>query len=448
MKPSSDTREYNFDGLVGPTHSYAGLSRGNLASLAHAGQVGNPRAAALQGLEKMRFVAELGVGQAVLPPQLRPDVNVLRRLGIEGDDAGVLVKALREHPQLLRLCSSASSMWTANAATVTPSADSTDGKLHLTVANLSSMFHRSLEARTTGAILRRIFADSSRFAVHDPLPPGELFSDEGAANHTRLNTDSAVLHLFAYGRSTWEPATLPQSFPARHTLEASQAVARLNRLPPASQLFWQQDPRGIDAGAFHTDVLAVGHGNFLMLHERAFVDTPRLLESLKRSLGDTFQSCLASEAELDSARAVRAYPFNCQLLSLPGGELGIVAPLEARDDPQACRFLQRVVAETNPVREVFYIDVNASMKNGGGPACLRLRVPLADPERQAISARVFFDAALYAELKAWIERHYRDRLRIHDLGDPAFLLEIRAALDELTQILRLGSIYDFQQTGP
>ena len=438
--------EYNFDGLVGPTHSYAGLSRGNLASQAHAGQIGNPRAAALQGLEKMRFVSELGVGQAVLPPQLRPDVNSLRRLGLEGDDATLLGVALREHPQLLRLCSSASAMWTANAATVTPSVDSTDGKLHLTVANLSSMFHRSLEARTTCAVLRRIFDDASRFAVHAALPAGELFADEGAANHTRLFTGAGVVHLFGYGRSNWQPGALPETFPARQSLEASQAVARLNRVPEPSRLFWQQDPRGIDRGAFHTDVLAVGNAEFLMLHERAFVETPRLLERLKSNLGEQFQSCLATEAELESTRAVRAYPFNSQLLSLPSGDMAIVAPLEAREDEQACRFLERVVAETNPVREVFYIDVNASMKNGGGPACLRLRIALSELERQAVSARVFLDSALYAELKSWIERHYRDRFGVDDLGDAAFLLEIRSALDELTQILRLGSVYEFQKS--
>ncbi len=440
-------REYNFDGLVGPTHSYAGLSPGNLASTTHAGQVGNPRAAALQGLEKMRFVAGLGVGVAVLPPQPRPDVAALRSLGLSGDDGTVLRAALREHPQLLRLCSSASAMWTANAATVTTSADSTDGKLHLTVANLSSMFHRSLEARTTERVLSRIFDDAGRFAVHPALPATELFSDEGAANHTRLATHAAV-HLFAYGRSWLRPGAAPRRFPARQTLEASEAVARLNHVPPERCLFWQQDPAGIDAGAFHTDVLAVGNGDFLMLHERAFVETPRLLDQLQRHLGGALKHCVATESELDAATAVRTYPFNSQLLSTGDGAMVIVAPQEAHEDTQARRFLQRVVGEANPVRAVHYIDVNASMKNGGGPACLRLRVALTDDERAAISARVFFDDALHVELKAWIERHYRDRLTPADLGDAAFLNEVHTALDELTQLLALGSIYDFQRDVP
>lgn len=441
-------QEYNFDGLVGPTHGYAGLSHGNLASAAHAGQVGNPRAAALQGLEKMRFVASLGIGQAVLPPQPRPDVAALRSLGLTGDDRAVLAVAATEHPQLLRLCSSASAMWTANAATVTPSGDSADGKLHLTVANLVSMFHRSLEARTTTRVLRRIFAERERFAVHPALPPVELLSDEGAANHTRLCTEAATLHLFAYGRSTFRPGALASTFPARQSREASEAVSRLNRLLPEQCVFWQQDPAGIDAGAFHTDVLAAGNANFLMLHERAFVEPRGLLEQLRRRLGDGLRLCLATEGELAAVTAVKTYPFNSQLLSLADGSMVIVAPAEASRDAQASRFLQRVVDETNPVSAVHYIDVNASMKNGGGPACLRLRVPLTDSERRAIRARVFFDEALYAELKAWIERHYRDRLTPTDFADPALLNEVYGALDELTRLLALGSVYDFQRSVP
>src|SRR5690242_2694348 len=115
-------REFNFDGLVGPTHNYGGLSPGNVASTLHGGEISNPREAALQGLEKMRFVSSLGVGQAVLPPQPRPSLKALRALGFVGSDEEVVTRAARESDHLLRLCSSAASMWTANAATVAPSA--------------------------------------------------------------------------------------------------------------------------------------------------------------------------------------------------------------------------------------------------------------------------------------------------------------------------------------
>lgn len=438
-------REYNFDGLVGPTHNYAGLSVGNLASAAHEGQVSSPRRAALQGLEKMRFVASLGVGQAVLPPQPRPSLRTLRALGFQGTDEAVVTRAAEEDELLLRLCSSAAAMWTANAATCAPSEDTADKRLHLTPANLEAMFHRSLEAHSTHAVLARLFEDSRQFVVHAPLPGGIHFADEGAANHTRLCTEGRpAVHLFAWGRSSYRTATAPARFPARQTREASCALARLHQLLPAQCLFPQQAPAGIDAGAFHTDVLAVGNDDFLMLHELAFENSNGLLETLRERLGPSFASVLATEAELPAADAVAAYPFNSQVLSLPQGGMCIVAPKESEGRPKARAFLERVVAEDNPVKAVHYLDVRESMNNGGGPACLRQRIRLTDAERAAVKARVFYDEALHTDLAAWVRRHYRDRLAPGDLRDPALAREGMTALDELTGLLRLGSVYDFQ----
>jgi succinylarginine dihydrolase len=448
--------EINFDGLVGPTHQYAGLSSGNLASLAHAGERGNPRAAALEGLSKMRFVASLGVGQAVLPPQPRPDVGVLRRLGFSGTDANVLESALRRAPKLLLSVSSASAMWTANAATVAPSSDTPDGRVHLVVANLASMFHRSLEPDQTARTLRAVFADPDRFHVHDALPPHVELGDEGAANHSRLATSAGqsgaagdrasigALHLFGWGRSA-DTGAGPRVHPARQSREASAAVGRLLDVPDGRALFWQQSPEAIDAGAFHSDVLAVGNDNVLLIHERAFVDSERLVEALRSALGPDFVCVVARSDELPLSEAVRAYPFNSQLVTAPDGSMAVIAPRECEVVPSARRFLERVVAEDNPVRTIHYVDVNSSMKNGGGPACLRLRVVLTDAERAAIGARVFWDEALGAVLEDWVGRHYRDRLTLDDLGDGRFLDETRAALDELTQLLELGPIYDFQR---
>jgi succinylarginine dihydrolase len=439
-------REYNFDGLVGPTHSYAGLAPGNLASAAHEGQVSSPKKAALQGLSKMRFVAGLGIGQAVLPPQPRPSLRTLRALGFVGTDEAVVTAAAKDAGHLLRLCSSAAAMWTANAATVAPSADTLDGRLHLTPANLEAMFHRRLEADTTYAVLARIFEDTKRFAVHAPLPGGIHFADEGAANHTRLAVEGRpAVHLFAWGRSSFGPSAQPGRFPARQTREASEALARLHALAPAQCLFPQQARAGIDAGAFHTDVLAVGNDNFLMLHAQAFFEPDGLLASLRERLGPAFRWTLASEAELPVKDAVASYPFNSQLLTLPHGGMCIVAPKESQDQPVARTFLERVVAEDNPVEALHYLDVRESMNNGGGPACLRLRVRLTDEERSAVSARVFYDEALHTELEAWVQRHYRDRLAPEDLRDVSLAREGMRALDELTQLLRLGSVYDFQK---
>ncbi|MGH7297874.1 MAG: N-succinylarginine dihydrolase [Polyangiaceae bacterium] len=438
-------RELQFDGLVGPTHNYAGLSPGNLASSSHEGQASSPRAAARQGLAKMRFVSGLGVPQAVLPPHDRPSLATLRALGFTGSDEAVVAAAASGDGFPLRLCSSASAMWTANAATVAPSRDTADGRVHLTPANLQSMFHRAIEAPTTTRVLRAIFADPARFAVHDPLPGGGQLADEGAANHLRLETSAGHAHLFAWGRAAWGAFAGPRRYPARQTREASHALARLHRLDTTRCFFPQQHQDGIDEGAFHSDVLAVGSGSFLMLHELAFVDDARLLDELRRALGDELFVVRATSPELPPESAVAAYPFNSQVLALADGTMAIVAPEDSREDPHARAFLERVVASGGPVKAVHYIDVRQSMHNGGGPACLRLRVPLTPEEQGGLGARVLLDDALHDTLCAWVDRHYRERLVPADLADPALARECMAALDELTRILDLGPVYDFQR---
>jgi succinylarginine dihydrolase len=330
-------------------------------------------------------------------------------------------------------------MWAANAATVAPSSDTRDGRLHLVPANLVTMPHRSLEAATTERTLARIFADETRFVVHPPLAATDELSDEGAANHSRLETPFGRVHLFAWGRSPTATAR-PSRHPARQTREASEEIARLFELSHGTALFWQQSPAGIDAGAFHSDVLAVANDGFLMLHELAFVDTPALLEELRRRLGAELSVCLASDGELPLAEAVAKYPFNSELVTLPGGGMSVIAPSESQASPAARRFLERVVAEPNPVRDVLYVDVNGSMNNGGGPACLRLRVRLTTDEERALGGRVLFDDALDRELTACITTRYRDRVTHADLADPAFVEECRVAVGEITDILGLGPL--------
>lgn len=439
--------EANFDGLVGPTHNYAGLAQGNVASAKNADKPSNPREAALQGLGKMRALSQLGLAQGVLPPQERPHVPTLRALGFTGKDAEVLAKAAREAPGLLAAVSSASSMWTANAATVSPSADCADGRVHFTPANLASHLHRSLEPATTARALAATFADARHFAHHAPLPATPAMGDEGAANHTRLCTDygAAGVELFVYGQgSDAEPK--PQRFPARQTRAAGEAVARLHGLDATHTVHHQQQPEVIDAGVFHNDVIAVGNRELLFFHERAFVDAAALQRQLDAALpGLCFT--MVSEAEVSVADAVSSYLFNSQLVCLPGsvGHTLIVAA-ECRENAQVWACIQRLIADEHcPIREVKVFDLRQSMHNGGGPACLRLRVVLTDIERAAVNAFSWVDEAKAAALEAWVRQHYRDRLVFTDLADSALLDESRTALDRLTQLLGLGSIYDFQR---
>ncbi|MBV9946808.1 MAG: N-succinylarginine dihydrolase [Myxococcales bacterium] len=445
-RQAGSAREVQFDGLVGPTHNYGGLSRGNLASTRHGGEVSNPRAAALQGLAKMTFVRDLGVLQAILPPHDRPSLRTLRTLGFHGSDEEVIAAAAAGDGFYLRVASSASAMWGANAATVAPSSEAADGRVHLTPANLQQMLHRAIEPATTTRVLRVLFAHAAHFVVHDPLPGGGQLADEGAANHLRLATPAGAAHVFAWGRSALTPSAfaVPSRSPARQTREASLALARLHRLDPDHCLFPQQHPLGIDGGAFHTDVLAVGNGSFLMHHELAFQDESGTLTELRRLLGEDLVVVRASNAELPVEAAVAAYPFNSQVLTLPDGTMAIVAPEDAQKDAASRAFLERVVAGGGPVRAVHFVDVRQSMSNGGGPACLRLRVPLEAEEARAVAGHVFLDAALELSLRRWIDRHYRDRLVPGDLADPLLAREGMTALDELTALLGIGTVYDFQ----
>jgi len=439
--------EVNFDGLVGPTHNYAGLSWGNVASKSNVNAVSNPKEAALQGLAKMKKLADRGYVQAVLPPHERPHIPTLRALGFAGSDRQVLEQAAQADPAILAAVSSASAMWTANAATVSPSADTADHRVHFTPANLSAKFHRSIEHRVTGRALKAIFTDESYFAHHPALPSVSHFGDEGAANHTRLcaGYGDPGVELFVYGQAAFnESAPAPVKYPARQTLEASRAIARLHGLDDRHAVFAQQNPAAIDAGVFHNDVIAVGNGNCLFYHELAFLDEGGVLSDIRaRLVGTELQPVRVSAAEVPIEDAVASYLFNSQLLNTPDGML-LAVPGECREVASVSRYLDSLLQQNGPITAVEVFDVKQSMRNGGGPACLRLRVVLSDEERRAINQGVVLTDALYERLTAWVNAHYRDELSQQDLADPMLLDEVRKALDELTGILGLGSIYDFQ----
>lgn len=442
--------EVNFDGLVGPTHNYGGLSYGNVASQSNSQQGSNPREAARQGLAKMKALADMGFKQGVLAPQERPDVAALRRLGFSGSDAEVIQRAAKDAMPLLVASCSASSMWVANAATVSPSADTADGRVHFTAANLNCKYHRSIEHPTTSRVLGAMFANQQYFAHHAALPAVAQFGDEGAANHTRFCRayGEPGVEFFVFGRSAFDtryPA--PQKYPARQTLEASQAVARLHGLSDDGVVYAQQNPTVIDQGVFHNDVIAVGNGEVLFYHEDAFLETERVLAELKDKLarrGGNFKAICVPRAQVTVEDAVRSYLFNSQLLSRDDGSMLLVVPEECRNNERVWAYLNSLTRQGGAISEVRVFDLKQSMQNGGGPACLRLRVALNETELAAVNPGVIMTAPLYDTLTQWVDRHYRDRLVENDLADPQLLVECRTALDELTHILKLGSVYPFQ----
>ena len=233
--------EINFDGIVGPSHNYAGLSLGNLASTRNAGQLSQPRHAALEGIDKMRANLALGLSQGIFLPQPRPDRRWLAELGTTIGEA---------EPALAANAMSASAMWAANAATVSPAPDTADGRCHLTVANLRTMPHRSHEWPATLAQLRLAFT-ADAFAVHDPIPP--VFGDEGAANHMRLTPAHGEpgVEIFVYGVSGG-------AFPARQHIEASKAIARLHGLDPERTIFAAQSEAAIASSDCSANTIRAG----------------------------------------------------------------------------------------------------------------------------------------------------------------------------------------------
>ncbi|UTW60090.1 N-succinylarginine dihydrolase [Kordiimonas sp. SCSIO 12603] len=441
-------QEVNFDGLVGATHNYAGLSYGNVASAKHKGMVANPREGALQGLDKMQHLRDLGMTQGILPPHDRPHISTLRNLGFTGTDAEILVNAYRANPALVANLSSSSTMWTANAATVTPAPDAADGRTHFTPANLAAMYHRSIEAPTTGRILAAMFPEGERFAHHAPIPGGVHMGDEGAANHNRFCADygEAGVSLFVYGRGAFEKAD-DLTYPGRQTLESCHSIFAQHGVNPHKMLLVRQNPAAINAGAFHNDVVSVCNKNVFFYHEEAFEDPAFLCEQIQKAMGDVeMQFVKVPAAKVPMADAVSSYLFNSQLISTPGRDgMTLILPTEVEETASTKAYVDELVASGGPISNADYMDVRQSMRNGGGPACLRLRVALSDDDIAAMGSNSIITDDLLGSLRTWVKKHYRDRVMPEDLGDVSLMEENFAALDELTQILKIGSVYDFQR---
>lgn len=426
------TIEVNFDGLVGLTHNYAGLSFGNIASETNLGDTSRPKAAALQGLEKMKFVSGLGLTQGVLPPLKRPYLKLPRQVGFTGSDEDVLRDVAKTMPQLLPQIYSASNMWVANAATVSPSADCADGKVHFTAANLVTHMHRAIEAKETEMNLRAIFPDEAHFRHHAALPPHGKLGDEGAANMMRFTAQHgrAGLEVLVYGENT-------QKYPARQTEIASKTVLRRHGVQNALTI--QQSSAAIDAGVFHNDVIAVANENVLLYHEQAFEAGEDALTQMETAFGQPIIRMQVKANDVSVEEAVKTYLFNSQLLTLPNGRMAIIAPTESEESQAVSSTLARFVqANDNPVQAVHYLNLRESMKNGGGPACLRLRVALSEQELAAMHQGVLFTEALYQKLGNWVEEHYRDTLSPDELSDISLMSESVKAHEELMRILQLS----------
>jgi succinylarginine dihydrolase len=411
--------EINFDGIVGPSHNYAGLSLGNIASSSHAGDPSYPRAAALQGVAKMRGnLARLGV-QGYLLPLPRPNDALGSALALDGSEA----------PQLRAAPWSASSMWTANAATVSPAPDTADGRCHLTPANLVTMLHRAQEWPDTKRQLEIAFGDTRHFAVHDAVPPS--FGDEGAANHMRLceSHDAPGVEVFVYGRPGGK-------FPARQHEQASRLVARAHGLDPARAVFIEQNPAAIEAGAFHNDVVAVANGPVLFTHAEAFADQQAAYAAIRAAF-PALEVVEVPASAVTLQEAIRTFLFNAQLLTLPSGEMALIVPEECRESPSVWGWVQTMLAGNGPIRQVIPVDVKQSMANGGGPACLRLRVVC---DAATVDPRFLLDEAKADLIERNIAAHYPEQIDPSDIGSVALANAVIAARLALLDALNLAQL--------
>ncbi len=439
--------EANFDGLIGPTHNYGGLSDGNIASASNAGLIAHPKEAVLQGLGKMLSMYEAGLWQGILPPHQRPFLPVLRQFGFDGSDREIYSRGWREVPRLMKNLMSASSMWAANAATVSPSMDCADNRLNMTPANLSTMLHRSLEHEQTGRALKKAFPFAN---THAALPLQSTFADEGAANHVRLCAErgSPGVEIFVYGRDGFEAAT--RGFPARQTLQSCEAIIRAHKLTPSRTVIARQSRAAIDAGAFHNDVVCVGAMQTLFYHELAFEDTAQVQTAINDASKGLFEPIFVEvpESEVPIADAIKAYLFNSMLVQFPDDDrLTLIAPLETQETKSTKEYCDRLVKSNGPIGKVKYVDVRQSMRNGGGPACLRLRVTLKKSEWENVNPAMKYTRPNHKRLVEWVKRNYREQIAPEDLPDPDLMDESFRALDELTEILNLGSdFYPFQRT--
>ena len=411
--------EINFDGIVGPSHNYAGLSLGNIASASHKGNASYPRAAALQGIAKMRGNLERGLAQGFLLPLPRPNFGLLRDLAV-GDET---------NPALVAAAWSASSMWTANAATVSPALDTGDGRCHLTPANLVTMLHRGQEWRDTQAQLKIAFGDQRHFAVHDAVPSS--FGDEGAANHMRFcdSHDAPGVEVFVYGRPGGR-------FPARQHEQASRAVARLHGLEPRRCVFIEQNPAAIEAGAFHNDVVAVANEKVLFTHDQAFADQIDAYEAIRAVFPD-LHVVEVPESQVSLEEAIRTYLFNAQLVTLPTGEMALVVPSECQESTSVWSWCERMLASNGPIRHVIPVDVRQSMANGGGPACLRLRV-VADPA--TVDARFLLDEAKAERIEAVIAQMWPETIQPDEIRTEALAAKVIEAREALLAVLSLDEL--------
>ncbi len=423
---NTGVKEVIFIGLPGTTHHYGGLSNDNVASGMNRGSESSPKQAALQVIALARYLGSIGIKVGILPPQQRPFLPVLEEKGYNISDVPIAI---------LEQVSSSSFMWAANAATVTPAWDSADHKLHLSVANLHTNPHRRIEAQATYNIMAQLFRNVPDAIVHPPLDAGQGFLDEGAANHMLLAPSHAEagLHVFVYGK--------------RQNLAASKEIAQLHNIPDTQLLFLEQNPDVISKGVFHNDVIAVSNENLLLAHERAYKGGLEDIAQIKKAYnglhpGKPLQAIIINDDDLSVEEAVHSYFFNSQVVTKASGKMAVIAPMELQNlfSGKAAILMEKIRADaSNTIDEVQYLDLRQSMRNGGGPACLRLRATLSAAQLSALEQNtgIIAGETMLAELEKLVEYYYPQTLTPEGLRDAKIYSNCKELLTHLSMLMRV-----------
>ena len=174
----------------------------------------------------------------------------------------------------------------------------------------------------------------------------------------------------------------------------------------------------------------------LRSHEQAFADKEGFYADLRRLLPEV--EIVEVPADLVSLEdAVKSYLFNAQLVTLPEGGMALILPEEARETPRVWAWLEAMAAGNGPIRRLAIVDVRQSMANGGGPACLRLRV-VADPA--TVDPRFLADEAKLDAVAAVIAEIWPETIAPCDLADPSLWARAAEARIALLDLLDLSEL--------
>ena len=407
------------DTIIGPTYHYGGLALGNTHSLDHKHVVANPKKAALQGLSKMKLLRDHGISQYVLPAYVRDYKGLVQGYyNNQGDFEDNLKRLYDENLDIFSSFFSASSAWLANAWTMTPSIDSSDGRYHVSPASLNACFHRQLDVKQTIAILTNRLCSKTYITCHHPSP----FFDEGAANMIRLSAGGKGLYLFVSGSSD------TKRFKSRHDKRSWQRLVSQHQLDPDYVIYLTQHPDAIDAGVFHNDVISFGVDDLLVVHENAFVDQPNYCDTILERYFSCFGTDLTliqiPDSILPLKDAVNSYFFNSQLVRKDDNRYLLLVPSRCKGLPVMDYFVSIVAKKWESQLEIMVCDVEESIKNGGGPACLRNSMDVYDDPKLIFDDRYLFTLEKYDDFVRLVNQYYPSSLELNDFLSVSFLNDL------------------------